>query len=104
MNIEDLKSLTPGYQPDLNGPISNAEASALRDRQKSILNLLTELQAAVSELQTKVSSLTARVDNANELSNQLNSVSMKVNDIAASYDARLKRVESAIAEALDTKK
>lgn len=104
MNIEDLKSLTPGYQPDLNGPISNAEASALRDRQKSILNLLTDLRSAVSELQTKVSSLTARVDDTTELSNQLKSVSMKVNDMASSYDARLKRVESVPAETLDTQK
>lgn len=108
MNIDDVKSLTPGFQLDLQSPISMTEANALRDRQKSIINLLTDLKTIVSDLQTKVSSLSSRVDNANELSNQLsnqlNSVSMKVNDIAASYDARLKRVESAAAEALDTKK
>lgn len=104
MNIDDVKSLTPGFQLDLQSPISMTEANALRDRQKSIINLLTDLKTIVSDLQTKVSSLSSRVDNANELSNQLNSVSMKVNDIATSYDVRLKRVESAAAEALDTKK
>lgn len=93
MNINDLKSLTPGFQLDLQSPISLAEATALRDRQKSILNLLTDLQSTVYELQTKVSSLSSRVDDAKELSNQVNSLAAKVNDMSASHGARLTALE-----------
>lgn len=94
MNIEDLRSLTPGFQLDNNSPISVTEANALRDRQKSILNLLIELKIAISELQTKVSSLSSRAEDSKELSNQFNSLATRVNDMAASHGARLSILET----------
>lgn len=88
MNADSLKAAqeafaaTIGYQPDLNTPITQAEATALRDRHKSMMNMLSGLQEHIAKLDNEVQSLRSRADDADETAKQLRSLAARVGDMA----------------------
>ena len=70
-----------GYQQDHAAPISSAEAAALRDRVKSLLNLLTSQAEKLAKADAEIQALRARADDADETSKQLRALAVRVSDL-----------------------
>lgn len=92
----DFEEALTHHAANANAPIGQAEAAALRDRMKSLMNMISGQAEALSKIDEAVHSLRPRVDDADETRRQLNFLATKVNDMAvmqATIDARLKVVE-----------
>lgn len=70
-----------GYQASAAKPVSQAEASALRDRMKSLIDMITRQAEGLAKAQAEIQTLRARADDADETSRQLRALAMRVSDL-----------------------
>ncbi len=85
----EFQKILAGQVPDALQPVSQAEAGALRDRLRSLINMISRTEEHLSQLDSKVQELRARAEDAEEIGKQFKHLAIKVQEMSA----RLKTVE-----------
>jgi ABC-type transporter Mla subunit MlaD len=91
---DTLQQLIAGHMPDTNQPISQAEAAAIRDRLRSLINLITRAEEHYSQLDSKVQELRARAEDAEEVAKQFKHLAIKVQELVANVKDLTTRVQA----------
>lgn len=77
---------------ELNKPVTQAESANIRDRLRSLVQLISRTADQFSQLDSKVQELRTRTEDAEEIRKQFRHLAIKVNEMSA----RLKTAEDTI--------